>query len=141
MVGPITIEPAQLSTSGGFFSRGAQLQTQPVSLDVGPLPADAPEGFSGAVGQFTINGTLDSDQTKVNEPLTWQVTLSGQGNLNAVPDPIWPEMTDWRSFESQASINSQMQDGLIIGSRTYERLLVPEAEGDFTIPGPDLHLF
>lgn len=134
VVGPATIEPARLTIPGGFFSKGKTLQTKPVELNVQPLPADAPAGFGGAVGQFTLAATVDVPQGKVNEPLTWKVTLSGRGNVSTAPDPVWPEMDGWRSFESQATINTEVREGQVVGSRVYERLLVPGAEGAFTIP-------
>jgi hypothetical protein len=136
-----TIEPARLVIPGGFFSRGGTVQTDPVAVDVKPLPAGAPANFSGAVGQFTLDATIDTNQTRVNEPITWQVTLSGWGNLNSIADPVWPEMTDWRSFESQATTNTQFQDGRLRGSKVYERLLVPEAEGEFVIPALEYTYF
>lgn len=141
VVGPVTIEPATLTVSGGFFSRGGRMQTRPVTLDVKQLPANAPAGFNGAVGQYQIQAAVDTTQTKVNEPVTWQVTITGQGNINAIPDPIWPEIDNWRSFESEATINSHMQNGVMAGTRTYERLLVPQAAGQYVIPGLEYSYF
>jgi hypothetical protein len=43
-------------------------------------------------------------------------------------------MPEWRSFESQATTNTQFQNGQAVGERVYERLLVPQAEGEYTIP-------
>jgi len=138
---PVTIEPARLSVPGSFFRSGAQLQTQPVALEVKALPPNAPDSFYGAVGQFDISANVDTTETKVNEPITWQVTLNGYGNLKAVPEPNWPEMDDWRSFESQASINSEPQNGQIGGYAIYERLLVPEKEGQYTVPALEYSYF
>jgi hypothetical protein len=134
VMGPLTIDPARLTIPGGFFSRGQTLQTKPVTLDVQPLPPGAPEGFEGAVGQFSLAGTLDTAEGIANEPLTWRVTLSGQGNLSTAPDPIWPEMPGLRDFESEATINTEVRQGQVVGSRVYERLLVPVAGGEYTIP-------
>lgn len=134
VVGPVTIEPARLTTPGSFFRSGRTLQTDPVVLDVQPLPPNAPESFAGAVGQFALTGAVDSQQGRVNEPLTWRVTLSGRGNVNAAPDPAWPEMSGWRDFESAASIHTEVQEGQVVGSRVYERLLVPSKEGESAIP-------
>ena len=133
-VGPVTIGPAGLIIPGGFFERDTALRTEPVILEVKSLPAGAPAGFEGAVGQFSLTSEVDTTQGKVNEPITMRVTLNGQGNLNAVPDPVWPEMPKWRTFETQGTINTQSQDGQVGGSRIYERLLVPEDAGQFTIP-------
>jgi hypothetical protein len=141
LMGPVTIEPARLIIPGGFFSAGAELQTQPVTLDVKPLPANAPASFNGAVGQFTLSGAVDTTQSKVNEPITWRITLAGRGNLGALPDPVWPEMPEWRSFESQATTNTRFQNGQVVGERVYERLLVPQAEGEYTIPAMEYTYF
>ena len=52
--GEVTIEPARLAIPGGFFSRGANLQTDPVTVEVKPLPAGAPaRGGPGERGERT----------------------------------------------------------------------------------------
>ncbi len=132
-MGEITIAPARLTTSG-FFDAGGQMASEPIVVNVQPLPAGAPANFSGGVGQFAIEAGVDTTRSKVNEPITWKVTLSGRGNINTVSDPIWPDMQNWRSFESEATVNTQVQEGQIVGNRVYERLLVPQAEGEFVIP-------
>lgn len=133
-VGPVTIEPAQISVPGGFFRPDQRLRTEPVSLEVKPLPANAPASFNGAVGQFSLSSTVDTTATKVNEPVTWQVTLNGYGNLKAAPEPGWPELPDWRSYDSQASINTDHQNGQMGGYALYERLMVPLKEGQLILP-------
>ena len=133
-VGPITIEPAQITLPGGFFRSGSRLQTQPVTLGVKPLPADAPASFNGAVGQYTLSSQVDTTQTKVNEPVTWQITLSGNGNLKALPAPAWPDISGWRSFDSPVTVKVDPQGGQVGGSAIYERLLVPQQTGEYTLP-------
>jgi hypothetical protein len=133
-MGPLTVEPARLTIPGDLFGRDQALQTRPVELEVQPLPPGAPPGFNGAVGQYSLSSALDSSQGTVGEPLGWQVTLSGQGNLTAAPDPTWPEMAGWRDFENQATVQAEVRDGQMVGSRTYERLLVPTVEGESVIP-------
>jgi hypothetical protein len=50
-------------------------------------------------------------------------------------------MPDWRGFESQSTTNTQLQDGQWVGTRTYERLLVPQAEGEYAIPALEYTYF
>ena len=141
VVGPVTIEPAKIVIPGGFFSRGQTLQTKPVELNVQPLPPGAPAGFAGAVGQFALQASLDATSGEVNEPLTWRVTLGGRGNLNAAPDPAWPELVGWRSFESEATLHAEVRDGELVGSRSYERLLVPSVQGEYMLPALEYAYF
>ena len=85
--GQATIDPATVTTSGGFFTRGAQVQSDPISIEVKPLPAGAPADFNGAVGQFEIKATPDRLSTRLGEPVTLQVELSGAGNWGTLGDP------------------------------------------------------
>ena len=134
LAGPMSIEPATLTVPGGFLGPSAVLRSEPVSLEIARLPESAPADFSGAVGQFAISAGIDSTDVTVNEPLTHTVTIRGQGNIDALADPNWPEMPRWRAFDSSATINSQVSGDKLTGSRVYERVLVPGAAGEFTIP-------
>lgn len=141
VVGEVTIEPAALTIPGDFFTRGMKLQTQPVTLNVRPLPDNAPANFQGAVGQFDIRAQADTTATEVNETVTLQVTLSGQGNLSGVADPQWKEGPEWRAFDSEAAVESEFVDGVLRGMRRYERLLVPTQPGDLLLPAIEYTFF
>ena len=54
--------------------------------------------------------------------------------------PAWPDMPGWRTFDAAPKTISRIDDGLLIGRRTYERTLVPREAGDFTIPPGEIHL-
>jgi len=128
VTGETEIEPAVLTLWNGT------LPTGPVQVTVRPLPTDAPDDFTGAVGQFTISAEIDQAESMVNEPLNLRVTLTGQGNINNIPDPTWPEPDNWRIFESSASVNSEITQGVVGGTRYYELLLIPGKAGDYTWP-------
>lgn len=132
--GEIVIEPTRLEVPGGFFSQGANLMTRPVTIDVRPLPPDAPADFSGAVGQYQIDATVDLTETRVNEPVTWLVRVAGYGNIDTLPEPQWPETPGWRDFDSTITTNTQVQDGRLSGSQVYEKLLIPTEAGQLTLP-------
>lgn len=128
------IEPAALNIPGGIFTNGTQLKTNAVPVNVQALPAPAPDSFHGAVGQFIISTSLDKNQVAINEPITLNISLQGKGNFNTLPDPEMPVLNNWRTYESTATINSQIQDGIIQGSRITKQLMVPGSAGEFTIP-------
>ena len=66
---------------------------------------------------------------RVNEPVTLEVVLSGEGNINTAGDPVWTEGDEWRTFEQKANVQSSKQDGKIVGQKVYERMLIPTQEG------------
>jgi hypothetical protein len=142
--GPITIEPAKLVIPGDFFNRDVTLETGPVEVNVQPLPAGAPDGFAGAVGQFEITAWVEPAETQVNEPVTLFVRVSGAGNLSALPDPTenaGDELAEWRAYDAQTTLNVNQDGETIRGEKQFERLLVPRVQGDSSIPSFSLAYF
>ena len=134
VVGQVTIQPVKVAVPGGFFERDADLRTQPVSLTVRPLPDGAPREFTGAVGQYEVTAGVDANSGTVGVPVTLTVTIAGTGNIDTAPEPVWPDLSDWRSFESTVSTSSRLDRGRIRGTRTYQRVMVPDRAGPLTIP-------
>lgn len=142
VAGDVTIEPGQMQIPGDFFSAsGSEIASQPVTLSVKPLPANAPASFTGAVGNFDISAEIDSTDAKVGEPVTQRVTVVGAGNVETVDDPVWPDAAGWRVFDSQARTESDARDGQIVGVRSYERVLMPTAAGDLVLPPVEFSYF
>jgi hypothetical protein len=141
VLGEVVIDPAKISSEGDFLSRGFTIQTQPKTISVQPLPGGAPAGFSGAVGNFSISAAVDLHQTKVNDAVTFTVTIDGQGNLDTFADPQWEIGPQWRAFDSQSATDIQSQAGVISGSRTIEQVLVPTVGGEFTLPAIQFSYF
>ena len=132
--GQAIIDPATVTTSGGFFTDGAQVLSDPIPIEVKPLPAGAPANFNGAVGQFEIKATPDRLSTRLGEPVTLQVELNGAGNWGTLGDPHWPSEVNWRVYDQETRSQSDTTSGQMIGSRLYEQLWTPLAEGQITIP-------
>lgn len=134
VLGEQVLDPARLTIPGSFFSSGTTLQTNPVRVDVQPLPPDAPDTFNGAVGQFELSAEVDTTDTIANEPVTLRLTIQGFGNLETLPDPNLPEFDGWRTFESTSTTNTQILNDRVGGSRVYEHILVPTTDGSAIIP-------
>ena len=111
------------------------VESVPVPVDVRPLPTGSPVGFTGAVGRFEVSADVDTTTIRINESVQLTVKIEGSGNIDALPDPSWPEIQGWRVIESPAVASSEIIDGRLVGSRTYERVLVPEMAGELAVPG------
>ena len=138
VAGPVTIEPASITLPPNM---GGQLETDPVELEVRPLPDGKPDGFRGAVGDYLVAASITSGRAATNEPLTLALLITGRGNLEALPEPTMPEMPGWRSFDGESSFNTQITDGEMMGARSLERVYVPTAPGEFTIPSIPFSFF
>ena len=134
IVGASSIEPAVLGVSTEASGTPGRLESEAVAVEVRPLPVPEPEGFTGTVGNFEVSASADAIEGNLNEPMLLTFVISGEGNIEALPDPDWPEFAGWRVIESPVSVESQAVAGQITGSRTYEIVLVPEQAGGLTIP-------
>ena len=92
VVGTIAIEPAALTVATGSSGAPNVIESLPVAVDVRPLPPVAPARFTGAVGRFDISAEVDAATGRVNEPVQLTVRVSGEGNIEALPDPAWPRI-------------------------------------------------
>lgn len=136
----------QTGDSSGFFMSRARVEeflitsNQPV-INVSPLPTPAPEGFSGAVGDFTFESTVVPREAKVGDPVTWTVTLSGQGNWpEGIPLPLREADVDFKVITPQS--RKQMDEGqLFSGSLTEDVVLVPTRPGAYALGAADFVFF
>ncbi len=141
VVGEVEIEPAVITSEGDIFSRGFTIQTLPLKILVQPLPDGAPVDFTGAVGNFSISADVDKNETKVNDAVTLNITITGEGNLETFADPEWQMGPQWRAFDSQSATSIQSQDGKLAGARSINQVLVPTMPGNFTIPAIQFSFF
>jgi hypothetical protein len=141
-VGPMEIEAAVQVRSRSsdpfeaFFQNpfGQQvryvMKSAPVKVRVDPLPADAPSGFKGAVGSFTMNTTLDKTKTVTNEPVSLKITVGGTGNIKLLESPQVEIPPDFEQYSPKVSENiSRQMLKKISGSKTFEHLLIPRYPG------------
>ena len=109
------------------------LSTNRINVNVKPLP-QAPDGFGGAVGSFDVKGGLNLDQVRAGEALSYSVTINGSGNLMLIeaPQPQFPSI--FEVYDPQIDDNIRRSENGIAGSRTFEWVLIPRSQGEFTIP-------
>lgn len=64
------------------------LESAPLTLRILPLPeAGQPEGFSGAVGQFTVRAETSAQQVDAGASFPLTLHIEGTGNLHAFAPP------------------------------------------------------
>lgn len=109
------------------------LSTPPVIIRVKPLPPGAPEGFNGAVGEFTVNTSLSATEISVNEALSLKITIRGTGNLPLLGEPEVNLPPDHDLYEVTRSLNTSTSGNRISGSVTFEYPIVARHAGRFRI--------
>lgn len=115
-------------------SAEVEVSTDPVPLDVQPLPAGAPAEFKGAVGQFTLESALIPDQVNEGEPITWTLSLKGTGNW-----PMGVELPARTVPGKMRTIQPKLRrefDGMQIftGGLVEDLVLIPTEAGEYDLP-------
>lgn len=122
--------------SGGFkrqvrdrFTRASD----PVTVKVKPLP-NQPDGFTGAVGSFLVEGQLSSVQVVQGVPVKLALHITGHGNPRAVAPPLVPEL-EW-AFVGEPVRTDAAPDAAVEGrvDQFFEFAITPHEPGNQTIP-------
>lgn len=115
------------------FARPTTLTTEPLELEVLPLPPE-PEGFSGAVGNFSISTDMETTKVKDGEPVTIKVNIAGVGNINAISPPKYEESEFLRGYEPKDSVDISTSNDMISGTKTFEFLFITLKPGNIKLP-------
>ena len=113
-----------------------RVDVAPVDLDVQPLP-EPPAGVNPTevgVGTFSVSASLSDNTIRVGESLTLTVRVEGTGNLRSLPDVHVPESNAFKVYPDVAEVQVRAQGPHIRGTREQRVALVPQREGDLTIP-------
>jgi len=120
---------------GNYTDEKIQIKSPPVTIHVKPLPeAGKPAGFGGAVGSFNMNAWVDKTSLKANEPLNYNVKITGAGNIKLFQNLAANFPADFEKYDPKVTDTLSNSVTHIAGSRMYNYLLIPRHEGNFTIP-------
>ena len=103
-------------------------------VNIKPFPNPIPDGFTGAVGNFEINTSIDIDSVFVNEAITFKISISGTGNLGlfTIPKIIFSDQID--QFPPTEKFEKNVFRNELSGKMTWEYILVPRVSGKISIP-------
>jgi hypothetical protein len=124
----------QLLGGAGYEDVPVSVSSRPVSVEVLDLPEDGkPQSFNGAVGNFAAKIELSKQELKANEALTLKVTVTGKGNLKLLAPPVFSLPENFETYEPKVLEGA--------GSKTFEYLLIPRREGEYTINNIEFSYF
>ncbi len=104
--------------------RDVQITSDPVALEVKPLPPNAPPSFSGAIGNFTMATDAKPKNVQVGDPIAVTTTISGRGNFDRVNAPMIEDERGWHKYPPSSKFKQDDEVG-ISGSKTFEMVLSP----------------
>lgn len=123
-----------------FFNMGRTqnvpltLRTSPAAVTVKELPAEGrPADFEGAVGKFSFTASLSSEEAKTDDPVTYTVKISGEGNLNLIEAPPLMLPQGLEVYDPKVKENITNGAGGIIGTKQFDYLVIPRMPGEYKI--------
>lgn len=117
------------------------LSSKPVEIDVLPLPAGAPPGFTGGVGNFDMEARLDADVMTTDESMPLDIVITGTGNFKLMGKPKvdFPDELAVGDPSVQDTVTSRTPG--IRGEKRFTYMLNPERPGTYTIPAVEFSYF
>jgi hypothetical protein len=128
-----------------FFNRSRKIDykitSTPAKVEISSLPVDLTNvNFSGGVGNFNVKTNTRKNVYKRNEPIRFEILISGSGNIELV-DAGKVEFD--KSFEVlDPNINKKIvRTGVISGSKSIEYVLIPRDGGKYVLPSVNFVYF
>src|SRR6266487_3058196 len=104
--------------------REVEIKSDPVALEVKPLPRNAPPSFSGAIGNFAMTTDANPKSVQMGDPITVTSAISGRGNFGRVNAPVLEDERGWHKYPPSSKFKQDDEVG-ISGTKTFETVLSP----------------
>ncbi|MEO6446762.1 MAG: BatD family protein [Gemmatimonadaceae bacterium] len=138
--GTHALDPARLTyalpLTTSIFSREETRSARTSALRIvarQPPQEGRPTDYQGAVGRLSLSARVDAASSRVGDPVTLIVTVSGVGNVSLFPRPaVTLAMADVVRGAERVHIDSAAS--LISGGKDFEWVVTPRAEGTLEIP-------
>lgn len=113
--------------------RDIHVSSNSASINISPLPQPQPAGFTGAVGDYSIDSRLSTSTFRTNEAASLIYTIKGTGNIKSIREPQIDFPTEFEQYTPQTDVSSQVTGSNVSGSMTIDYTFVPQNVGEFTI--------
>jgi hypothetical protein len=94
----LTTREVVMDPSPRWVNPEIYLQVPKLEITSKPLPADAPEGFENAVGNFRISASTTTTEVQEGDPITVDLVVTGSGNLDTLRPPKLAETKGWKIY-------------------------------------------
>lgn len=114
--------------------RRLNINSEPLALNVLPLPDNAPESFTGAVGSYQVGTSVDNRNITTDDAFTFRVTVVGNGDMKRVQAPPLGLPETFELYEPEVvEERSQEVNGVIQSRKVFEYIAVPQEPGQYNV--------
>lgn len=130
------------SPESSVIEKDIETKSQPQTVHVKPLPdKNVPANFKGAVGDFSIQATVDKNELTTDDAGNLEITISGSGNIQLVNAPVitWPDGIE--GFEARMKEELDKSSVPISGRKVFTYPFTLSKAGDFVLPSISFSYF
>jgi hypothetical protein len=110
------------------------LQTQPLRLELKPLPQPQPEGFGGVVGQYEWTLQADRDSLSTDEALTIRAEIQGNGDKRLFRAPVFRFSDSLECFEPKPLEEEEYENTeQFVHRANLEYVVLPKVPGRYRL--------
>ncbi len=113
--------------------RKIKVSSNSASINITPLPQPQPDGFTGAVGCFSVNSHLVGNAFRTGEAGSLVYTITGTGNIKYLKEPDIDFPSEFELYSPKNDIKADVAGNNVTGTMTIDYTFVPKSVGQFTI--------
>jgi len=135
-VDPLRIETEAQGTPHGLRGRFevVTVASDPIRMEVRPLPSGAPAAFRDAVGQFEMEARMAEDTVAVGNGTELRVLVRGTGNLPTLSPPTLEAPSSLSTYGPDVDVDINRDGGAVTGTKTFSYTIVPQRGGRHMLP-------
>ncbi len=139
-------QPSRNDPFGSFFGSGANqrrvtLESEPIVLNVRPLPTAENALTMNAVGDLRMERRLSANRVEAGETLELITRIEGTGNIPLIRKPAYTLPDGIEHYTPQESSNIERRGLTIQGNKTFTELIAPRSPGTYEIPAERVAVF
>lgn len=146
-ISPMKLEVAVVQSPRDLFdlfgtTKVVTLASDVININVLPLPAeDKPGEFTGGVGEFDIDASLDRTSSEAAEPINLIIKMHGAGNVELIEKPSLPSIPGIKILEPEVRTSTSFSKGAMRGYKEFSFPLIPQTDGEHIVPPVEIAYF
>lgn len=128
-------DPFDIFFGGGSLTQLVRrtIKTPKIEINVSPLPQPIPINFSGAVGKFSMSGTLSPVELNANDATSLRLAISGHGNMKLMKAPVLDVPKDFEIYTPKETDKTTNTTQGAKGNIVFDYVIVPRHSGQYSI--------
>lgn len=123
-------------------TRAKTKYSAPVTVEVRSVPDKGrPQDYNGAVGEFSMSGSVDKREVKAGDALNLKLTVTGRGNEKSIGALHFKNAEKFEVFDPEIQSAADIKNNQLFVTKTFRFVLIPQIEGNQTLGPVSLYFY